>query len=70
MPNHHAGLRLEVHAMESGKWWSCLMDAEESAHTYWESREYETMEDAYDAAKYEWDARAEAARDAYIARRQ
>lgn len=68
--NHHAGLRLEVHAMESGKWWSCLVDSENSAHTYWESSEYETMEDAYDMAKYAWDAHAERARKAHEARRQ
>ena len=61
--NHHAAYRLEIHAMESGKWYATLIDSEMEAHFVWESQEYETMEDAYDAGKYEWDSRVEVMRE-------
>ena len=63
--NFYAQYRLEIHPMESGRWFSQLYDAE-SDDIKWESREYETMEDAYDAGKYEWDQRAESAREAAV----
>lgn len=45
--------------MESGKFYSQLVDADTGMEV-WESREYEDMEDAYSAGKYEWEARIEA----------
>jgi hypothetical protein len=56
--NYFAAYRLEVRAMESGKFYSQLVDADTGMEA-WESREYEEMEDAYDAGKYEWQARIE-----------
>lgn len=65
--NHHAAYRLEVHACENGQWFSQLWDAEMTkGMPVWESPYYSEMQEAYDAAAYEWDQRAESDREARV----
>lgn len=69
--NHHAAFRIEIHATEAGAWFSQLWnnDSNGDLHPLWESRMYHSMDEAYDAVKYEADERAESAREvASIAR--
>lgn len=61
--NYFPQYRLEVRAMESGKWYSQLVDAD-SGMEEWESKEYAEMDDAYTAGKYEWECKCESAREA------
>lgn len=62
--NHHAAYRLEVHACKNGQWFSQLWGAEMTkGKPAWESPYYSEMQDAYDAAAYEWDQRAESDRE-------
>lgn len=63
--NHHAAYRLEIHAMESGSWFAQIYEAEND-NLKWESPEYEDMDGAYDAGKYELDQRAESDREARV----
>lgn len=65
MTNHYAEYRMEVHACENGQWFSQLWRAEMTKGLpVWESRYYDDLEEASDAAKYEWDQRAEQDREA------
>ena len=65
--NYHAAYRLEIHATETGNWFSQLWPTD-GYHNIpaWESVYYDSMDEAYDAVKYEADERAESAREAAV----
>lgn len=67
--NYFAAYRLEVRAMESGKFYSQIIDADTGMEE-WESREYEDMEDAYEAGKTQWEVLVEKAQDMFHRRRE
>ena len=66
--NYYAGRRIEIHAMESGAFFSQIYDSDTDL-LIWESRMYDSLDDAYNTVKYEADTLAEVAREAAAIRR-